>query len=401
MSRTRTSSYSWPGGGKRQHFVSGNPSVDQTQGPISPFVKSVCIDDVGRGVDHGLSITHTDLSGIVPLNGESASGIHLFRYSNWMPDLNAAAPSPLSALTLPSAASIATTTLATSNPSRPSVGSWNFVYELKDLPGMLHEIGKLKLLRHYAPKELAKEIAKNGTNPKFVSNLHLSIVMGWRPLISDLRKMVDFKRQVDNRMQDLDILFNKNGGLHRSVGKENSRKGISARWSETRTSSSTALADTGTSQIISVRRDLVTTTKMWGTVRWTNPFPKNWGFSDPELRQKAFGLVYGFTLTPKQIWDSFPWSWLIDWVLNVGDYLDTYNNILSLSPSTPCVMTWIRTTESWTRTDGNLWATGAYGTRLLESKARILQGATLTASIPFLGPGQLATLGALAIQRSR
>jgi len=409
MSRTRTSSIAGGVGGHRRRTFNGAIVTDEDKIPISGYVKSVCIDDVGKGIDHLLSITHTDLSGIVPLNGEDGTdGLGwYYKYTNWVPDANAAAPSPVTGSLLPLPGVVATATLARSNPSRPVVSVPNFLYELKDLPGMIRDIGHLKLLRLGTQKELDRVAAQHGGFSKFGANLLLSQQMGWAPLISDLRKMFEFRDAVKNRVHDLDVLFNQNGGLHRSVGKAQEAKksnGFKAKpgaWEETRTTSGTLFIDTGIGQLIQCRRDTITSTKMWGSVRWTNPYPSHPRLSHQELEKQARSLIFGLSISPKEIWDAVPWTWLVDWFANFGDFLDASNNLLALAPSVPLVMTHERTEESWTRLDSLKQFQGGYGTRLYETKTRITQGATLSATIPIISGRQFAILGALAIQRSR
>lgn len=411
MSRIRTSSIAGGLGGNKYREFTHNVIDNVNHAAIPGYVKSVCIDDVGKGVDHLLSIEHTDLSGIAPLNGTLVEGnatfFWIYRYTNWVPDANVAAPSPITGSLLPLPAVVATATLARSNPSRPVVSVPNFIFELKDLPGMIHEIGTLKLLRKYSPKEYYRIAAAEGGNSKFAANKFLSYQMGWRPLISDLRKMFEFRDAVKNRSRDLDILFNQNGGLHRSVGKaqvakkSNGFKASPGAWEETLTSQGSMIIESGLGKLITVRRDTITKTSMWGSVRWTNPYPKHPRLSDQELEKLARSIIFGSNITPKEIWDAVPWTWLVDWFANFGDYLDSTNNVLALAPSVPLVMTHTRTEESWTRTDQESWCSGGYGHRLYETKTRVTQGATLSATIPIISGSQFAILGALALQRSR
>jgi len=213
--------------------------------------------------------------------------------------------------------------------------------------------------------------------------------------------MIQFRDSVKNKVRELDILFNQNGGLHRSVGKGNPTKGIAPTWSETNSSNGTVFIDSALGKLITCRRDTITSTQIWGSVRWTNPYPQHSRLSYQELERQARDIIFGLTVTPKEIWDAVPWTWLIDWFANFGDYLDSTNNLLSLAPSVPCVMTHQRTEESWTRSDTEKWCTGGTGTRIFETKQRVLSGATLSATLPIFSAGQLTTLSSLAIQRIR
>jgi hypothetical protein len=409
MTRTRTSSFAWHGGGTKYHKIAGTYVLNSTQAAYSPYVRSICQDFTGKGSDHPLDIQHIDLSGITPLNGVHVSGDHEVGFHDWMPDFNTAPPVPILPSGLPSASVVATATLARSNPSVPVVSMPNFIYELKDLPGMLHDIGRLKLLRHANHKQFDAVLATRANDPKAYANGFLSYRMGWSPLIGDLRKMLTFQDAINNRIKDLDVLFNQNGGLHRTVGKEllpgvskKHPEGRPGSWTETLTSSGTLTIDSSTSASISVHRDLVTTRKMWGSVRWTNAWTLWPRLCRAELEAKARDLVTGYNVTPKMIWDAVPWTWLIDWFGNFGDYLNATNNMLALTPSIPNVMLWERTTDSWTRSDSNQdWCSGGYGTRVVEHKVRSQTTASLSAVMPIFSDDHFATLGALALQRMR
>lgn len=266
---------------------------------------------------------------------------------------------------------------------------------------MLRDIGKLKFLLSDL-KKLGQDFRPR--NAREFANHQLAVQMGWQPLISDIRKMMDFHSKVDKRILALDALLN-NGGLHRTVGKgrpaSKTRKAITPMWSDVVTTQNTLTIESGLGLLIQVRADKITRTEKWGSVRWIPTNPPSTRYSNQDLTRLARSLVFGLNLNTKAIWDAIPWTWLIDWFTNAGDYLDATNNQVPCVPSLPCVMTHTEHTESWTRIDGNKTIDGGSGTRRYEQKHRSINAASLSASIPFLSGRQLSILGALAIQRLR
>lgn len=362
-----------------------------------------CDDAVGNwNGDNALFIEKMDKRGLRPLtcNIVNPSGWTVI-LTNWMPT---AATGPIShaSQTYISDGALATEVLARSNPSKPYISVPNFLYELKDLPKMVRDIGHLKIQL----QNLARA-RKSNVSPSLMTGHaaghYLAAQFGWAPLISDLKQLINFQKQVDRRINDLDRLFNQNGGLHRTVGKPNPAKGKPGGFVVTSNEHSSATVESGFAPLGLIRCNIhkVSTTTRWGSVRWTATSLPSTRYSNKELQSLATRLVFGANLNPEAIWDAIPWSWLIDWFSNVGSYLGAHTNVIPVQPSQPLVMTHRRTTVSYTRIDSASAVFGGNGFTLLEHKTRALATATLSASIPFLSGRQLSILGALAIQRSR
>lgn len=395
MSRSRTYAVSSPGTRTRYSNFLGTIVTDESLGPFSPFVRSICDDAIGVG-DHPLNIDHVDLSGMLPLNGAVITSNRTDLWGNYYSPLARVSPGIGTFLSLPSIGVVATAVVARSNPSRPYVSIPNFIYELKDLPAMIRDIGRLKLYGkglRYGPRGL-KPSARD------ISNHYLSSVMGWSPLIQDLRKLIKFQEAVSKRVDVLDRLFNKNGGLHRTVGKPNSAKGITGMWVENQLTTNPNLVIDSVGPGIRVRSTSSKSKTMWGSVRWTATSLPPVKLSRQELSRMARNLVFGLNVNPEAIWDAIPWSWMIDWYANVGDFLAANHNAIPCRASAVCVMVHYKAIDSWSRIDGfQSEVTGGTGTLRHEMKQRSIQSPTLTATIPFLSDGQLSILSALAIQR--
>jgi len=358
-----------------------------------PYESHRCLDEVNqRESDNPLSIRHEGRL-FTPMNGTwQATTTDRIEYNNHIPSsmrLELAHDVNISTL-IPSIGEVATSVLARSNPSRPYVSVPNFLYELKDLPGMIQDIGKLKIQ--------AKNIGKKGfqrVTPKNAASHYLSYAMGWSPLIGDLRKLLDFQAQVDKKMRELQNLY-RNGGLQRRVRLP--------AWKAVKefTIFNSIPCDSLVNSTISHRVTGTSEIERWGTVRWIPKSLPSPDFSSKDMARLARDLTFGMRgISTKQIWDAIPWTWLIGWFSNADEFLQAHSNSIPLEHSTPCIMTRTYTKTSWRRLDTIKVVTGGDGDASLLEKSRVVSSGSLSATIPFLNRRQLSIIGALAIQRKR
>jgi hypothetical protein len=291
---------------------------------------------------------------------------------------------------IPSIGEVATSTLARSNPSKPDVSVPNFLYELKDLPGMIRDIGRLKLL----PSKIRKQGFRG--LPKDSANWYLSYQMGWRPLIRDLSQLLSFQSLVDKKIRELHGLYN-NGGLQRRVRSPEWKASLEQVYNEN------LYLDSFLSSL-TVKHSVYSNIERWGTVRWIPEHLPDHRYSSKELAGLARRLVFGLNgISAKQLWDAIPWTWMVGWFSNVGEFLQAHSNTIPLTHSVPCIMTKTESKTSWTRNQPESvenWF-GGYGDAGHTTKERTVSPGSLSATIPFLNRRQLSILGALAIQRRR
>jgi hypothetical protein len=386
MTRTRTRDNSVAAGSTDSCLGSGFP-VNHTDYGSCKTKRDQCIDSLGRNSDHPLTIIHDDCTSCEPVDGTRIGTGGFFRsYNQKIPGSFQISSNPHLSLSLNSVAADATTLIARTNPSRPVISIFNFIYEMKDLPEMIKMIGEFKLgLRAISS---ARDFA----------NHQLSLQMGWAPLFSDLRKIVSFQDSVDKRVNELERLYS-NGGLRRRVSH-----GLSA---DTKESSSTVVFfETSNGDILSAKKQQITHAERWGTIRWvptTRPALVN---NSKVMRQYARSLVFGFGganggLRAKYLWDAIPWTWMIDWFVNVGDYMQAYDNTVPCEHSVPNIMTRTTSKITYSRTDSFSMYSGGNGTVHYTTLERAQSGASLSASLPFINGRQLSILGALAVQRLR
>ncbi|UJQ85062.1 MAG: putative maturation protein [Alehxovirus fundenecus] len=369
----------------------GVVAIDDTQVPdyLYPLESNQCIDEVNKfDQDNALTIQQESRN-VSRLNGGEFMGTSNERYfvnyyPNWIKSSMSHHPGALSSI--PSVGTVATAVLARSNPSKPYVSVPNFLYELKDLPGMIRDIGRLRLqARNLGSAGL------QGIHPKVAANHYLAYQMGWKPLISDLRRLLDFQAKVDKKLHELENLYNK-GGLQRRV---RSPEWEAQSGSRTRQSSTAIIS-------ISAEEQVLTKVERWGTVRWYPANRPDSRYSSKELAALARRLTFGLNgISAKQVWDAIPWTWLIGWFSNVDEFLQAHSNTIPLVHSTPCIMTKQSTTFDWSRRDVKFHITGGEGRGFYTTKSRVISSGSLSATIPFLNGRQLSILSALIIQRKR
>jgi len=370
MARSRQKLLVYPSQGLYQRYLSG---VLQVSGAGWQYdsLDEKCDDSVGRHLDHPLTIVKK-YRFIEPLNGiqgnpPTGTGRSWTNVIPAYPANVALDHLPISGL--PSEAASATTLLARTNPGRASVSLPVFIGELRDLPHMLKVVGD--------------------TLPKKAAHLNLSWQFGWKPLISDLRKMLDFQASVDKRARELARLYSK-GGLKRRM-----RLGT---WGAALTT--TEFVDSA--QYIQLTYDVkkFTAVERWGTVRWL-PTDRPSVIDSLTLKRLARKAVFGLSIQGVDAWNLIPWTWLIDWFSNCGEYLEAHNNRIPCTHQGVNIMTSKSTTVHMTRRDSVISVKGGTSLQQIVTKSRALPAAGLTATLPNLSARQLSILGSIAILRKR
>lgn len=275
----------------------------------------------------------------------------------------------------------AATTVSRTNPSRPVIVPASLVRDILDLPSMVRDIGKLLM----KPKGIL--------TPKQLANQHLAIQFGWLPLIRDINQLLDIQSAVLKRHAELRRLY--------------SGKGLKRRVTFYDESSSSTVSQTWNRPGVGLRytHDVKLTRKMWATIRWKPLAAAGRGPTDDQMHKLARKVVLG--LTPegaiKGAWDLIPWTWLIDWFIDVGSVLTQNSNTVAASHSSMCLMnekilTVNPTTIVMTGTGtSDVRYTGLYRQ---SNKTRLVSGALTSGfTMPYLDMGRLSIISSLFVQR--
>jgi hypothetical protein len=209
-----------------------------------------------------------------------------------------------------------TKALANMNPGKPHVDLSLFLYEMKDFPRMLKNLGDFLLW----------ERVSKGVKPSVIPDAYLSWSFGWGPLISDTLKLFDTAALVSQRARYFRALES-GAHLRRSLGDIAPSDTYSAYGVE----DITALSQIHRSG------------KAWysANAHLTGPIPGE----DLELKRLSFQTVYSLNLSPATVWNMLPWSWLIDYFYNVGDVLNAVNGSIPWTCTSMCVMVRQETTD--------------------------------------------------------
>lgn len=380
MTRTRTQSTGlFPTGGYVTRVNTLTPAVNYTivQTSTRDMALNVCMDELGKDKVHPLTITKRKTQ-IEPLNGTRQVGFNTYTVKDFYPNNATTFPNDTTheAVPLLSVAAATTKLLARTNPNRVESSIPQFIGELKDVPNLFR----------------ARAAGLHAKRPKFGSTAggtYLQWKFGWEPLIRDLQNFLNGQNLVDKRVKELQNLY-LNGGISRRL----------------RLSSGSGHGD-GTLTILSFpptfiikgRYSRITKGSQWGSVKWVpTAVPKD--MSNESLRKLARDAVFGVGgVHISDVWELLPWSWMVDWSSNIGDWLQSRRNRIPVVPRDICIMQYRETKGSWTRADQETWLAGGGGTTLLETKERFMGVDSLSASIPFLNGGQLSILGALVAAR--
>lgn len=197
-----------------------------------------------------------------------------------------------------------TLALAHASPYRAHVNVPLFLFELRELPSMLRQLGRVLLQR-----QTAQDVAGG----------YLAYSFGWAPLVSDILKFFDFSKKLEDRKAYFRRL---EGGTHvsRSLGTTRVRdEQVMDTTLGTMVNSKTVMQLVGT---------LSETQKVWFTLNAKLKEPGR--MSPSELHNLSARVLHGWSINPANLWDAIPWSWLIDYFVNVGDWLEAVNGVAAM-----------------------------------------------------------------------
>jgi len=241
-------------------------------------------------------------------------------------------------------------------------------------------------------------------NFRSLGSEYLNVEFGWKPFVSDVRKMFETYQSIDRRLAQL---VRDNG---RGV-RRNANLGTTETTTTDITPSGFLLTPTypsfgGTGHSMSRTRVKTVTTRTWYVARYRYYIPD---VGTSQWTRRATRALYGANVTPDVLYELLPWSWLVDYFSNVGDVISNMspNAVDKLTADYAYVMrsteerlTWTVSGSVWTPT--NRLSFNLTGNNSVSSKLR--QVAT-----PFgfgikwdgLSASQLGILTALGISRSR
>lgn len=316
----------------------------------------------------------------------NSSGVEWFDYPCTFQHSDPIAISHLS-IDTPSNAAFASETLRRTNPSRASIDAMVTAIELREIPGLIKEgldVARNRLFKHI-PSRAFRLLSR-------AAKINLMIQFGVLPLISDARKALIFQDLVDQRVRELKRLQER--GLRRTVDLGTySRESVSG-IKYMHTAYTTVRANMRKETSITVR----------GHVRWH--VNNNFYQSDAQLRALAMSIVSNNDLDVQALYELMPWSWLIDYFSNLGDFVSLTRNKINATHGLVRIMTHTRSSTQSINidiADGDIDKDVTFSPirNTMETKRRQIVPGGLTAQVDFLTGSQLSILGSLTVLKSR
>lgn len=333
-------------------------------------------DDPGR--DHSFSLSTIE-NHVCVANGIAGGG----RFVDW----------PIKEYTVskhsgsaPELDTYVTEHLAKANPATSSVDLPTFIVEAGDIPRLLRD--SVSLVRDQGTSIL-KKIAKG----------NLSLQFGWKPMIGDLKKLYDFQHYVDRRILEIESLYSSGGLRRRTHFGEDVHVG---------TLSSEKTLHSSLSLWVRAKYQDTTLRETWATSRWVpNPSWANRLFSDTDgslQRREVIKFVLGLNWSQysSSVWESLPWSWLVDWFADVGDYIQATNNSIAHVSGKVCVMRTSTTTREYSSVTKPSGITlSELSSEYVTKTRKVFDPVPKVCSRTFLSGRRLSILGSLAALKGR
>lgn len=364
MTRVRTTNYGgWPQGKLLWTASDGNTAI--YTGASGSAGYSRCDDVPGPGDGQALNIRHFSKQlGSVSTNGKPwgpSMGWHPLAVSQASAGHNTLVGSP-------SNQDIAVATMAGTNPSRP----------VTDIPIAVLELGDVvKLVKSLGSSAIEK-----------AAGLNISYQFAIKPMVNDLLGILQFSKHIDDRVEELKRL-QKQGGITRSWRKK-------VPYNTTASSSGVALINSSPPSLTATWSSS-TKELAWGIAKWR----ANDGFPHPgnadALRALAKKAVYGLTLDASTAWELIPWSWLVDYGINVGKYFAAHRNVVPASCTALYVCRNLETDLVYQPSKNQNLVYSSWGTRTAEKNRFPVSFVTPSAHLPFLTGGQMSIIASLGV----
>jgi len=244
-------------------------------------------------------------------------------------------------------------------------------------------------------RELPRLLYASVADLKGIADYFLAVQFGWIPLLSDVKKLIKFYDVVSQR---IDFLIANSGKPVRRTGRLSSTSDAAVLWDESGLRMRNTAPDLGKPSLTDSWRQSSRYTiirERWFSgefVFWIDDI--RW----PNTRSHIGAGLIGLRITPADVWDALPWTWLIDWFANVGDVLHNLEDNVADRQVSKYAYVMGKTIREYTQhtTDGYFSVALSH---LFETKVRRkVDPFGLTPEVE-LSPLQIAILGSLALQR--
>jgi hypothetical protein len=269
----------------------------------------------------------------------------------------------------------------------------------------------VEIVREGIPKMVGYQLlSMRDTVRAALGGEYLNIEFGWKPLISDLKACINAVLAAGTLLEQLERDSGRNVRRRYTFPEKKdsySSEGLGAIYTPTHQGSPAF------QRAFSARSNLPTTftevksTKKWFSGAYTYHLAPNHGAVNKVKRaQQQASYLLGLELTPELLWEVAPWSWLSDWVVNIGENITNASRLSKDDLVIRYGYLMVQSEVTWTRTmrGASTYRSGALGDLILVTKALRKERFRAT---PFgfgintdaFSPRQWAILGALGMTR--
>lgn len=376
-------------GSSRRRFYPGGSWVNSGTSPSYYKTREYCKDTVGN---HPFTENPLDLRfrNVTPLvySGSTIVGAIEFDFTNFNPAANfcselygavTGSPSAHVPGSISTVGYLQTELLARAKPDVPDVDLANFVWELREFPALLKHAGDLWALSRKIPDYFKRGVRMGRENHGTLASTPITVAFGWRPLLADLRTLLGVAENVERRLKRLNDASKPGGTTTRLT----LRKGLL---------NSSQTLTYGTANF---RVDRTTEFREWGvlkhTLRHSGRVP-TWTYAE------AANMAYSHNISAATLWNSFPWTWLIDYMYNVGSFIQAADNRIGWKATKALIMREYKTHYDLVPLTPFPAGTKSGSMDMTSKNRDVLTNPTpVIAFTPMIGQGQLVNLGALAL----
>lgn len=187
--------------------------------------------------------------------------------------------------------------------------------------------------------EAASLLMVNVSNAaSLLGSVFLNWEFGYKPMMADIKKLANITSSIESRVKEFNSLV-KNGGLRRKLTLQKGHREYTG-------SGGSAWSTYGFSMGYSSHKYNIRS-EVYGSVRWRPKRGKEIELKGLSDFNKAAAIVLDMQLPdPSTIWELIPFSWLVDYFVNVGPTLQALEKSDLVEPYDICIMRhrWVDTT---------------------------------------------------------
>lgn len=196
---------------------------------------------------------------------------------------------------------------------------------------------------------MLKQRMTSGANLKNMSNYWLALQFGWKPLLSDIRKLVQTQMNAQKRLNQL---LRDNGRPVRRRIMLQDDSDFNSESSGNNTNGMFPTFPTGYVSTAKWKQIQRAGNRWWASAQFRYWLPD--GPRDIAWSRMMKARIFGINPSPSVVYNAVPWSWLADYFTNLGDVISNLDAGVAdrLAADRFYVMR-----ERWKTTTCTMWAT--------------------------------------------